>query len=208
MSTRPLRVVKVGGSLLTVQQLEEALRMWLAEQPQGTNVLLVGGGAAADAVREASRRTELSDEESHWLAMGAMDQSTNGMQSLFPEAVAVQSLAEIRAADCGELLIIRPSALLRQESIELGPERLPHSWSVSSDSIAARIAEAVDADELVLLKSCPRPPVRSWQEAADAGYVDTYFPLAIARLRHVRAVNLREGRSSLPDRTLQPGMHC
>jgi len=196
MRGRRLRVIKVGGSLLTFDRLEEALRMWLDSQARAASVFVVGGGAAADAIREVSRDCGLADDEAHWLAIRAMSQSANVLHALFPEARKAASLASIRAAGCDGLWIVDPLALLRNESVELGPERLPHSWAATSDSIAARIAEAVSADELVLLKSCSAPEGRSWQEAAEAGYVDAYFPVASAQLRNVRAVNLREACST------------
>ncbi|MCA9240540.1 MAG: hypothetical protein KDA37_10085, partial [Planctomycetales bacterium] len=59
-------------------------------------------------------------------------------------------------------------------------------WQVTSDSIAARVAEVLDA-ELVLLKAAPPPDGRrqdlDW--LADAGYVDRWFPRASLGLRSV-----------------------
>jgi aspartokinase-like uncharacterized kinase len=66
---------------------------------------------------------------------------------------------------------------------------LPHSWDVTSDSIAARVAAELQA-ELVLLKSTP-PPSDDLPAAAASGYVDPYFPTAAAGLQSVRFVNLR-----------------
>ncbi len=63
---------------------------------------------------------------------------------------------------------------------------------VTSDSIAARLAHALRADELVLLKSrLPQPPCTA-ATAALAGYVDDYFPQAISVACRVRYVNFRD----------------
>ncbi|NUQ61799.1 MAG: hypothetical protein HUU20_04880 [Pirellulales bacterium] len=81
-----------------------------------------------------------------------------------------------------------------------GP-RLPHTWDVTSDSIAAALAAALSARELVLLKSCARPePWSSLREAAEAGYVDRFLPVAAAGLDRVRFVDLRKN-SPLPRRS-------
>jgi 5-(aminomethyl)-3-furanmethanol phosphate kinase len=67
---------------------------------------------------------------------------------------------------------------------------LEHNWNVTSDSIAARLAQAIRADELVLLKSCDFRS-NSLTDLAKAGVVDPYFPRAAAGLGGVRVVNLR-----------------
>ena len=60
----------------------------------------------------------------------------------------------------------------------------------TSDSIAARLAEVLGADEVVLLKSQDPPSQASLAELAASGYVDAWFPEAAAGLS-VRLVNLR-----------------
>jgi hypothetical protein len=63
---------------------------------------------------------------------------------------------------------------------ESRPGTLPHSWAVTSDSIAARAAVVLGAERLVLLKSVDVPPETPWEQAAARGWVDVYFPRAIA----------------------------
>jgi hypothetical protein len=84
---------------------------------------------------------------------------------------------------------------LEQAEPQAPGDRLPHSWDVTSDSIAARLAAVVDADELVLLKSAD-PPAEggaSLLQWAARGYVDRHFPQA-ARNLIVRCENLRSFR--------------
>jgi aspartokinase-like uncharacterized kinase len=59
---------------------------------------------------------------------------------------------------------------------ELRPGALPHTWSVTTDSIAARAAVVFRAERLVLLKSTDIPPGTSWESAAANGWVDAHFP--------------------------------
>jgi hypothetical protein len=59
---------------------------------------------------------------------------------------------------------------------ESRPGALPHSWSVTTDSIAARVAVVYRAERLVLLKSVDVPAGTSWPEAAASGWVDAHFP--------------------------------
>ena len=70
-------------------------------------------------------------------------------------------------------------------------DSLPQTWEVSSDSIAARVAEVLSAEELVLGKSTSISAESDWQQRADEGFVDQYFPEIATRIPIVRWVNLR-----------------
>ncbi len=64
-------------------------------------------------------------------------------------------------------------------------------WHVTSDSIAARLAQHMGAEQLVLLKSS-LPQSRTLRGASEEGLVDQYFSTAAAGLPTVRVVNLRD----------------
>jgi aspartokinase-like uncharacterized kinase len=70
--------------------------------------------------------------------------------------------------------------------------RLPQTWAVTSDAIAARVAEQLGATRLVLLKSVPVPADVDWRAAARLGLVDATFPQVVERAGlQATAVNLR-----------------
>jgi aspartokinase-like uncharacterized kinase len=185
---RAYRVVKLGGSLLDFDGLVPRLRAWLAAQTPLANVMLVGGGSLADAIRGAFARHPLGEEAAHWLCIRLLGVTGELVAGLLPEAVLVKRFDELlgeRATT--RLAVFEPEQFLRDEAVD----PLPHSWDVTSDSIAARVAARLDAAELVLLKS-GRPAGRATlQDAADAGYVDRYFPIAAAGLARIRCVDLR-----------------
>ena len=193
MTTRPVSVLKVGGSLLTIPHLQEALREQIAKQSPATCVLVPGGGPWADEVRLADARFGLEPEDAHWLAIQAMTKFAHLLHTLLPEATLVQSLGALRrTAGLEPLVLIDPYPFLRSATKELGTDHLPHDWSVTSDSIAARLAEAINANELVLLKSTPLRDGMDWNEAVAAGCVDSYFPVAVRAVSRVRYLNLRD----------------
>jgi aspartokinase-like uncharacterized kinase len=129
-SLRPL-VVKIGGSLLDlvpelVPVLGEAKRPLL---------LVPGGGLFADLVRELSP----DDESGHWMAIAAMEQI-----GWYIAGYGVPPTD--RLAVPGRMTVFLPYAELRRR------DPLPHSWDVTSDTIAAWTAATLGLD-LLLLKS-------------------------------------------------------
>ena len=95
-----------------------------------------------------------------------------------------------KAAEHDVLTVCDSEQFLRDVEPHAAGRPLPAGWQVTSDSIAARLAEVLAADELVLLKSID-PPSATWQQAAREGLVDAYFPEAVQPLATVRWINLR-----------------
>ncbi|HWB09635.1 MAG TPA: hypothetical protein VG826_10435 [Pirellulales bacterium] len=186
---RGVRIIKLGGSLLDLPDLAGVMRRWLARQVPTANVVLVGGGRLADALRQYDRLHGLSDLDAHWLAIRAMELNGRLLASLLKEADWIDSLEAI-AERTEPLSILNPYIFMRQDERSAAP--MPSGWHVTSDSIAARAAEHSRAGELVLLKSA-LPTVPATIAAAVAeGYVDPSFPAASRLLPRIRCVNLRQ----------------
>lgn len=166
-------VVKVGGSLYDWPDLRPKLARWLRENAISMTLVVPGGGRFADLIRSLNRTHDLGDETAHWLAIQSLDLAGEFLRSLLHESSA--KILDITRFSRGD---------------EANPSALPHTWNVTSDSIAARVAEVNTAD-LVLLKSSEPPPGTETDWAA-AGYVDPFFPTIVERAKlSVRAVNLR-----------------
>ncbi len=140
-------VVKVGGSLSRGPHLP-TLCHEVGRLARRYPLLIVPGGAAfADAVRAAARRYTLGDDAAHWMAILGMDQYGYLLADLIPGAVAARDLtAACAAVRAGRAAVVLPFALLRHA------DPLPHSWTVTSDSIAAWLCGHVGAPLLALLK--------------------------------------------------------
>jgi aspartokinase-like uncharacterized kinase len=190
-----LTVVKVGGGLAR-EAGEGALRtLCRTVGDAGTRhpLLVVPGGAAfADAVREHDNRFALRAVTAHRMSILAMEQFGWLLSDLIPGAVPSADLAAARgAAARGGTPILLPAALL-----DGAP--LPASWAVTSDSIAAWVAGAGQATRLVLIK-----PVaglyRDWP--ADG---EPLARLSVGELAELRAT----GRAAGVDRHLPEALRA
>jgi 5-(aminomethyl)-3-furanmethanol phosphate kinase len=176
-------VIKVGGSLgARPAQLRRLMEILAGAARRHWLVVVPGGGSFADAVRRADRRFALGDSPAHWMAILAMDQYGYLLARLAPGAALVRSRRELLP---GRLNVLAPSAWLQQA------DPLPHSWEVTSDSIAAWFAGILGARRLMLVKhedgfigpdrgpGSMAPHMRQIVLDAFAGAVDRYFARAL-----------------------------
>src|SRR5262249_3554388 len=164
----PAVVVKVGGSLFDLPDLGPRLRRFLDERETSEVLLVPGGGITANAVRQLDRWQGLGEEHSHWLALRAMTLNAWFLAALLPNATGIKELRVYRAAvTAGKVPILDAHVFCQADELRLGG--LPHSWTVTSDSVAMRAAAVFGARRLVLLKSVPLPPEIDWGEAAERG---------------------------------------
>jgi aspartokinase-like uncharacterized kinase len=149
----PLTVIKVGGGLSATPGALETVGAALAAAGRRHRLLVVpGGGPFADAVREFDGRQPLSSDAAHWMAILAMDQYAYVLAERIPGAVMVEEAGAVSGA-LGEagVAVLLPSRWLRAADV------LPHTWDVTSDSVAAFVAGALDAARLVLVKPAGSP---------------------------------------------------
>jgi len=195
-------VVKVGGGLLGHDGALDRVLAEIAVISRELPLLVVpGGGPFADAVREADRRMALTESASHWMAVLAMDQYAHLIASRLETGTLVSQADEIRSALDKQLVpVLAPYQWLRDA------DPLPHSWDVTSDSIAAWVAEQVGAACLVLVKP---------SGASGAALVDRHFDSVVPghvrsaiipadRIAELRTA-LRARRSETPSFQYGPG---
>jgi hypothetical protein len=122
-------VVKIGGSLAPhIPEIVPVLRA----SPR-TLLIVPGGGQFADAIRQVA----VNDDAAHWMAVAAMEQygwmlASNGLPTT--DYLAVPQTTSV----------LLPYLVMREA------DPLPHSWNVTSDTIAAWVAKTLGTDLLVL----------------------------------------------------------
>ncbi|MFA5415552.1 MAG: uridylate kinase [Methanoregula sp.] len=124
-------VVKVGGSLLS--QVHRIVPV-LGASPRPL-LLVPGGGLFADAVRQAGAQ----DDAAHWMAIAAMEQYGWLLASQGVETTDQLALPKTTT-------VLLPYRVLRVR------DPLPHTWQITSDTIAAWVAHTLGS-ELLVLKS-------------------------------------------------------
>ena len=195
-------VYKLGGSLLSLPDLAERLGAVLSHRRDSRPLFIIGGGEAANIVRGWDERHGLGAERAHRLALRAMMLNESLVECLLPRARIVRCRDEAEIASQTEQVpILCAHDFLRSEEAALVGERgdndpavtLPHTWDVTSDSIAAWVALRWPAAGLVLLKS--RSLARGDTQAERAGersdLTDPYFSTLAPRLRSIEWINLR-----------------
>ncbi len=117
-------VLKLGGSLM-----DHAPRILERVLSTGADVLVVpGGGRFADLVRDVYAERGLSQDAAHWMAILAMDQ-----YAYYLADIAGVELTPLLVMKKGVRIVLPYEVLRRQDE-------LPHTWEVTSDTIAAWIA--------------------------------------------------------------------
>jgi aspartokinase-like uncharacterized kinase len=193
-------IVKIGGSLNTNPNLPAWLDL-LAQCGGGRVTVVSGGGNFADEVRRAQAHWQFGELSAHNMAVLAMAQTAYLMHGLNPALQLTRSQADIRRVlHSGKTALWLP--------FEMQRHRPGHqtNWDVTSDSIALELARRLNAERLVLVKSCEIDPKSSVVELAEAGIVDrrfasltegAAFPIDFvhhAELARVRALLLGEAR--------------
>jgi aspartokinase-like uncharacterized kinase len=199
-------VIKAGGSLFDWPDLIPTLDRFLAlfRLP----VVVSGGGPAADLVRNVDKTHGLGAESAHWLAIRAMELNgrwlgglLNGFKSQLRKEDPGHDELPYDLAGCrrewgaGRVPVIDAWTFCRADDRRVGA--LSHDWSVTSDSIAARVAEYFEAEDLWLLKSADGARGTTLREAALRGLIDSTVPviaerrLAAGGRLCIRILNLR-----------------
>ena len=133
-------VVKIGGSLFPDYAID------LADKLKNTESLIIlGGGEFANLIRKYDEDINFSDETNHWTAIECMDIISKLVNDKVKSTKLAYSIDEANEiSDKGFTPIFVVSEFLKTN------DPFECSWDVTSDSIAAYVADIFDANLLIV----------------------------------------------------------
>ena len=165
-------VVKLGGSLLDFPQWPRQFQQFLLTYHRHC-VIVVGGGRAANLIRDWQSTHGFDDASAHELALHSMLLNSRVVARILNGRL-VESLEA--AEHCWQSDVLPVLDVVASLSREDTDESLPPDWNATSDSIAAFIAGQWQIQHLALLKSVERTEGDSLETAAEKRLVDPLFP--------------------------------
>ena len=142
-------VLKVSGHLIRYPSiLRELINTVYNIHRSGAAfiALIPGGSEFADLVRSLQERVGFNDDVAHWMAIKAMEVYGSYISSMFSSIVEeITDLNEVVAIQ-DRIPLIMPYEIMRST------DELPHTWSVTSDSIALYLTHALGFDMAILAK--------------------------------------------------------
>jgi 5-(aminomethyl)-3-furanmethanol phosphate kinase len=162
-------VVKLGGSLTGDPLLAQWLTL-LSQLGGGRVTVVCGGGRFADEVRHAQGLWQFDDTAAHNMAVLAMAQTAYMAQSLCPPLRLASSETEIRRVlHGGHTAIWLPMEWIRTHADALA------NWEVTADSMAVALARQLNAERLIMVKSCAIDGTATLAQLSQQGVLDQRF---------------------------------
>ena len=163
-------IIKLGGSLLGTDELRHWLAL-VAQHGDGRVVIVPGGGVFADTVRAVYKQVPMSETCAHALAVSAMNQLGTLLIDQMPALVPAHSELEIAERSWQHRGIVwMPSKMVMADG-----DDIPHSWDVTSDSLALWLANKLSAQHLLLVKSQRPEPNSTLAALTKQGLIDPAF---------------------------------
>lgn len=163
----------------------------------GRVVVVPGGGDFADKVRQYQSEWCFDDLAAHNMCLLAMAQYALLMQGVLPELVLATSEAKIRRAlRDGHVAVWVPTALMRDT-----PDAMSN-WDTTSDSLAAWLSTMLNAERLIVVKSCPLDGDTPLETLAAAGVVDRRFVDYVSEANYVVELFNKDHVELMRDRLL------
>jgi len=183
-------IIKLGGSLI---QRARTIVKSLIEYTNSTDetiIIVPGGSIFADTVR----RVDPGQESAHWMAILAMEQ----YGYFLADETGAELIDSLEIPDKGTYVLL-PYNILKEK------DELPHTWDVTSDTIAAWVAfqlgarfiKVTDVDG-IYLNGMLQKEVHAFEIIGKETCVDAELPIFLMR----RKINCEIINGNFPGRLI------
>ncbi|TDS32332.1 hypothetical protein [Halanaerobium congolense] len=166
-----LTVLKIGGSFINKEKQKELKQIIKALKMVENHkfIIATGGGKAADLVRSYDSNFQLKASSSHFAAIAAMELNSYLISDYFDDFSFFSTDFNFKK----KINIFLPLAYYKQF------DPLPHSWDVSSDSIALELGQRLRVNNFCLIKQkiIAKDLKIKAETAVQAELLDNYFPI-------------------------------
>jgi aspartokinase-like uncharacterized kinase len=194
-------ILKLGGSLMdTGREIMHFLGDY-AETKSYSFIVIPGGGPFAEEIKKLSEKRTISDDMTHWMAVLAMHQFGLFLAGGEQEISVAERLEDL--SNAGPICILLPYKILKAD------DSLPHTWDVTSDTIAAFIAHKLGEQTFIKLTNVDgildengvlikRIHTKELIDKAHKGCIDAELPKFL--LRHKMSCRIVNG--NVPERII------
>jgi hypothetical protein len=142
-------IFKIGGKILenskNIESTISQLTQLYEENILQKIILITGGGSYANFIRKIDEELKLGDDLAHWMAVYSMNYNGIELNRKYPELECIEEFEKFQDAK-KKFCIFLPYNYLRNN------DTLPHSWDVTSDSIALYVANELYLNQCFLIK--------------------------------------------------------
>ncbi len=140
---------KIGGKILensnNIKSTFSQLTQLYEEKILQKIIIIPGGGSFANFVRSLDEDLQIGDDLAHWIAIYSMNYNGIILNRKYPNLESIDKLKTFQDAK-QMFCIFLPYTYLRKN------DTLPHSWDVTSDSIALYFAYKLQLNRCFLIK--------------------------------------------------------
>ena len=178
-------VIKIGGSLATNPRTLRLLCAKIGSIGKKHSLCIVPGGSKfADVARDFDKRYKLTQETSHKIAILSMDQYGIILKELIPNSFSFCQLDEYK-----KILKTKKIPVFLPSSYMIRKNPLENSWDVTSDSIAAHLADELNITNLILITDVDGLFTKDPKKSSEAKFVKKISTSALLRLNQESCID-------------------
>lgn len=142
-------IVKIGGKILekleniesTITQFKHLINKNIIQRV----IIIPGGGSNVNFIRELDKKLSIGDDLAHWMSIYAMNLNGIKINERFSDIKCINDYHQLLKSN-------EPFSIFLPFDYLKFSDKLPHSWDITSDSIALYLAYKLKLNECYLIK--------------------------------------------------------